>query len=150
MPKDYKIHWNGKRVFTLATEANIRAMKTAAAVVERKTKQLLRIPGTGVEVKKTKSGKVHRRSIPGKPPAAETGILRSSIMSDVRVSGIGVTGKVGTDIDKIAARAAIGTDVNYGLYLEIGTSKMKARPYLRPALRARRRVIKRIFDRANG
>ena len=143
-------NWQGKKVFTLATEANIRAMKLAAMIVERKTKQLLSIPGTGRTSKRTKSGKGHIASRPGKPPAIDTGTLRASIMSDVSIGNVGVTGKVGPDIDKIAAKAPVGTDVNYGLYLELGTSKMAPRPYLRPALRQSGKKIKEIFRRANG
>ena len=38
--------------------------------------------------------------------------------------------------DGLAVR--IGTDVEYAAYVELGTSRMSARPYLRPALDAAR------------
>ena len=51
----------------------------------------------------------------------DTGRLRSSI-----------THEVGGDPEGIVAR--VGTNVEYAPHLEYGTSRMKARPFLRPAL----------------
>ncbi len=66
-----------------------------------------------------------------------------------------VEGRVGPDIEKIAkalrkrgAKADIAA-VNYGLYLEMGTSKMAPRPFLRPALRRTKRKVVKIFKDAN-
>lgn len=53
----------------------------------------------------------------------DTGRLRSSI-----------THETGTDDRGHVAR--IGTNVVYGVYVELGTSRAKAQPYLRPALGA--------------
>ncbi len=39
----------------------------------------------------------------------------------------------------------IGTPLKYGLYLEVGTSKMAARPWLRPALNRSLERIKKII-----
>lgn len=50
--------------------------------------------------------------------------LHDSIGTETRRSGATVTTTVG----------AGGGDVNYALYVERGTSKMAAQPYLRPAL----------------
>lgn len=69
------------------------------------------------------SGRPHVPSAPGSPPNVDTGRLRSSITHDLSVDAQGIV-------------ARVGTDVEYGLYLEVGTSKMEARPYLRPALAA--------------
>jgi HK97 gp10 family phage protein len=40
--------------------------------------------------------------------------------------------------------AYVGTSLEYGLYLEIGTSKMQARPFLRPTLAANQETIAKI------
>lgn len=56
----------------------------------------------------------------------DTGRLRSSI-----------TDEVGADAGGLVAR--IGTNVNYAIFVELGTSRMSARPYLRPALKAGQR-----------
>ena len=37
------------------------------------------------------------------------------------------------ETDKIALEALIGSDCTYALYVELGTRKMAAKPYLRPA-----------------
>lgn len=41
--------------------------------------------------------------------------------------------------------AHIGSDIHYAAYVEAGTSKMSAQPYLRPALMANLMVIKKAF-----
>lgn len=61
----------------------------------------------------------------GRGPRVDTGRLRSSIAIDVRSGG-------GT----IAAR--IGTNVEYGYYLETGLRNGATYPFLRPALPAAR------------
>ena len=141
-----RIDWYGNRVFTLATEANISAMNKAALLVESDVKQNFTLQGRGRVYGRRK----HRASLPGQPPAIDTGTLRASIMSEVERTGLNVIGKVGPDVEKIAAKAPIGTNINYGFYLELGTSKMQPRPFLRPALiRTRKKVVK-IFKEANS
>ncbi len=142
--------WHGDRVFKLATKANVVAMEKAAALVENYVKTHFTLQGTGAASKRTKSGKKHRASAPGEPPAIDTGILRASMIHTVQKTALEVIGKVGTDIEHIAAKAPAGTDVNYGLYLELGTSKMAPRPYLRPALIATKKKVLNIFKKANG
>ena len=154
------IKWYGNRVFTLATEANVKAMHTAALLVEADTKKSFTLEGSGMTVggvwkpgasrKKTKSNKRHMAAAPGKPPAIDTGILRASIMSEVDLIGTNVIGRVGPDVEHIAEKAEVGTDVNYGLYLEMGTSNMQPRPFLRPAIHRTRRKVVKIFRKANS
>ena len=52
----------------------------------------------------------------------DTGNLRSSI--GMKVTGDGRAG---------AMRAEIGPTAHYGIFVELGTSRMAAQPYLRPA-----------------
>ena len=147
-------NWYGKKVFTLATKVNVQAMKKAVFVVERKTKELLSQTGTGREYKR--GSKVHTASVSGQPPAVDTGVLRASIMGEVKVGSLAVTGKVGTDVQAIAAQSKSGTDVNYGLYHELGFRHWKSgktigpRPFLRPAVRMSRKKVNKLFERANG
>ncbi len=140
--------WYGKQVFTLATKENVEAMGKAVLLLERDVKLHFTKLGTGKAIKRGK--KTHRASVPSKPPAIDTGTLRASIMSDVTVVSGNVIGKVGPDVEYIAAKTPVGTDVQYGLYLELGTSKMAPRPYLRPALKRTRQKVNRIFRKANS
>jgi len=153
--KGYSVDWNGERFFDIATKVNITAMKKAAAFVDADVTKNFTLQGTGAESKRTKGGKVHRASAPGEAPAVDYDALRASINHKVEKEGLTVHGYVGSDLEEIKKRlskrkGAVGTDLEYGLYLELGTSKMQARPYLRPALRRCAKTIERIFKNANG
>ena len=65
--------------------------------------------------------------------AVDTGNLRSSITHDV-----GTT------------RASIGTNVHYAPYLEYGTVRSSAQPFLLPALMDNRQRIYKIFAEYTG
>lgn len=145
---DYGIKWHGKEVFTEATKANVGAMQKAAQFVERDVKMHFTLMGSGRTYKR--GDKIHQAAMPGQPPAIDTGTLRASIMSEVATRAGGVRGRVGPDVQHIAAKAPAGTDVNYGLYLELGTSRMEPRPFLRPALKRTAKTVKKIFIDANG
>lgn len=79
--------------------------------------------------------KGHNPSLPGNPPAPDTGNLRNSIRYEVYGSGTEVYGIIGT------------TQKNppYGTYLEYGTSKMAPRPWLRPAMLRNNDWIKKML-----
>lgn len=76
-------------------------------------------PGTG----RTYGRRRHRASAPGQAPAVDTGRLRASIANELGRDGRGLFARIGTNVD-------------YAPHLELGTSKMAARPFLRPALAA--------------
>lgn len=63
------------------------------------------------------SGKGHVASAPGSPPNRDTGVLQANIENSL-------TGPVAAEVRSQAPYAAA---------LEFGTSKMAARPYIRPA-----------------
>lgn len=69
-------------------------------------------------------GKLHVPSLPGEPPNADTHTLDRSIITRPFPDKLVVI---------IAATAA------YALFLELGTSKMAERPYMRPAVKAKRK-----------
>jgi len=72
-------------------------------------------------------------SYPGAAPANQTGTLMASIQSRIKAKGI--------------MSAEIGPSAHYGGYLEQGTSKMAARPYMKPALEAKRSAyVERVRD----
>lgn len=87
--------------------------------------------GTGRSYRRTKAGLYHIASAPGSPPATDSGRLRSSI-----------THEIGRDVDGLVAR--VGTNVKYAVYLEFGTRKMAARPFMRVNLAKLERSHKQI------
>lgn len=64
------------------------------------------------------SGKNHVPSKPGEPPNEDTGFLRININVTQRAP----------------LRVRISADAPYSGFLEFGTSRMEARPFMRPAL----------------
>lgn len=77
----------------------------------------------------------HRASAPGQPPATDTGNLVNSITFE-------------RDRSERRPVYSVGTDEQYGGWLEFGTMRMAARPWLRPAVKASvRGMAKRIADR---
>lgn len=144
---DYVVKWHGKKVFTTITKANVKAMIKSAQLVQRYVKEHWTLQGDYRPYKRGK--KVHWSSRPSKPPALDLGHLRSSIMTEVTESAGQVIGKVGPDGEYIAARVPTGTDINYGLYMELGTKNIEPRPFLRPALKRNQVKIEKIFREAN-
>jgi HK97 gp10 family phage protein len=69
-------------------------------------------------------------SAPGEPPHKDTGRLRASISYEV-------------DAQEMTGR--VGTNVLYGKFLELGTEKMAARPFLRSTLMEEADAIKKIL-----
>lgn len=75
------------------------------------------------------SGKHHVPSAPGEPPNRDTGTLQSHIESKM-------TGPLS---------AQVTSSADYAAHLEFGTSKMAARPYMRPARDKKAPEIQRLF-----
>jgi hypothetical protein len=122
--------------------------------------------------RRTKSGKRHYPSMPGEPPAVDYGRLRASISFNWSGSGIG-RANVGTYSDnwktkvktrqkssgdgmgepprgKDMVRVVVGTNIEYGLWLELGTSRMAARPFIRPILeKYRPRIMSLIISNSS-
>lgn len=75
------------------------------------------------------SGKGHVPSAPGEPPNFDTGTLSRKIVTEQ-------TGKLS---------AEVRSEAPYAAALERGTSKMAARPYMRPARDAKAKQIRKRF-----
>jgi HK97 gp10 family phage protein len=109
----------------------VQALTESALVVQAEARQsILKGPKTGrVYVRR---GRIrHRASAPGQPPASDTGTLARSIVIDV-------------DKDKVTA--SVGSNVKYAPFLELGTSRMAARPFLKRALEVKRSQIVKIIQ----
>jgi hypothetical protein len=98
---------------------------TALAIEADAIKSIQRGQKTGVIYKKGKSS--HQASAAGEAPATDTGKLVKSIRSVISEK-----------------EAYVGTDYAVGRYLESGTTRTKARPWLRPA---RQKNIKLFLQR---
>jgi HK97 gp10 family phage protein len=93
-----------------------RAIKVSAQEIRTAAIRLI-MKGSRSGVQYTVGGKTAQRSAPGEPPKTDTGHLVANIDATIDADGGGAT---------------VGTNVQYGLYLEVGTSKMAARPWLSP------------------
>lgn len=89
-----------------------------------KTGRIYRVPGTK---------KVYTASAPGESPAIRTSQLFNSIAQEVIETREGYEGIIGTPLD-------------YGVYLEFGTSRMLPRPWLGPPLQIAQKEFKRILS----
>jgi len=74
----------------------------------------------------------HTASVAGNPPNSDTGFLANNIFMVL-------------DADKFGG--AVESRADYSGFLEFGTSKMGARPYLQPALEENKPKIRRMFAR---
>jgi phage gpG-like protein len=115
--------WKGPEAVGRIRSEFARNLAAAAIVVKGRAKVLLSVAGTTGQGRDAK-GQFRRvygsnPSAPGEPPHKQTGRLRGSVAHEV---------------DKTALSARVGTNVKYGRWLELGTSKMAARPWLRRAL----------------
>lgn len=120
-----------------------RRVEACCLLVERRAKELLSVDGTGrliaarkVRLKGGGTRTLRKKALvygfapsaPGEPPRLQTGRLRASVAHAVS----GLIGRVGTNLD-------------YGRWLELGTRKTAARPWLRRALRECLPEIRRIM-----
>lgn len=108
------LEWYGNQLMTKAEAATERGLTKLAGKIAQHSRDLMH---------ETKHGKKYRSlpqttSAPYEAPAVQTARLQNSVQID--------------DSERMIRK--IGTNLDYGLYLEVGTSKMTERPYLRPAL----------------
>lgn len=115
----YSIEWYGDKVKkNIEAEARKR-MEAATVVVANRAKVLISEP-------------YPPPSVPGEPPHRRTGRLRASVSREVVWEGAQWVGRV-------------GSNVKYAKWLELGTSRIAARPWLRRALIEMREQVKRIL-----
>ena len=89
-------------------------------------------PKSGRIYEKYNPRRTHQASAPGQAPASDTGNLVSQII--VR--------------PKNPDEVAVESNALYSIFLEFGTSKMLARPFLFPATeRSRPKIVKAVFNR---
>lgn len=112
----------------LAKPALLSAITKSCLLVERDAKiRMTDSPASGRDYWKGKHHDIlHRASAPGEAPAVDTGTLRASVTHVV---------------DEGKMEGLVGTHEDYGLYLEVGTSNIRPRPWLTPSLESNRSKI---------
>ena len=89
-------------------------------------------PKSGIVYEKYNPRRTHKASAPGEAPASDTGNLVRNI----------VVKQENPDLIKVESNAT------YSSFLEFGTSKMLARPFLFPATeRSRKKIAQAVFNR---
>lgn len=78
------------------------------------------------------SGKGHVASLPGEPPNNDTGVLAGNIET----------------VQKSPLLVEVSSNAPYAAPLELGTSKMAARPYMGPAAQKERPEVQRLVMQA--
>ena len=77
----------------------------------------------------------HRASAPGEAPASDTGNLVSKIIVKQKSKDI----------------TSVESNADYSAYLEYGTSKMEARPFMLPAFeKSKKPIINAVFKRVKN
>ena len=102
-----------------------------AATLVRNTavESILQGAKSGVTYSKYNPRRTHTASAAGEPPASDTGYLANNILVNIDADGFG---------------ASVESRADYSSFLEFGTSKMAARPFMQPALEENRAKIKRL------
>ncbi len=81
----------------------------------------------------------HEPSKEGEIPAVQKGHLRRSIISEMDIDREGPLARVGP-MSRVR-----GFEIKYARWLEFGTRKMKARPYMRPAVSRNKQMLARLM-----
>lgn len=145
-----------KALITSIVEGNVRTslIITGQTLVTKIRNSMA--PGTGNIY--TRGGKQHYASSPGRPPAPWTHRLVDSITYQTNWGDRCATGRAARAEDAVNKPqqamggyvVSVGTNVEYGDDLELGTKTIAPRPYLWPALKGSTDDIKKAFSRVKG
>jgi len=143
-----------KALLRKQVESNVRIALVISGTNLTRTIKASMIPGGGGKV--TYKGRMHVRSSPNQPPSPMSGRLRDSVHY---ITSFGVKSPLGPMAKKTdrlsqpketgAMVVSVGTNAEYALAIEKGYRplNLKKRPYLWPALKGSREMIKDAFTR---
>ncbi len=117
------VNWFGAKVAASVSRGMTARLAVAGSLLRDEIKVRISLPVVKVK------GRVVLRSKPGEFPRLETGHLRRSIFS----------------IMEDDHTVAVGSPLDYALYLELGTSRMEPRPYLARTLLDKQSDLERIL-----
>lgn len=112
----FTVKFDQKQVASEIKEGSRDLIREVAFAIEAQLKLLMTGPKSGRQY--VRRGRVHTASAPGEPPAVDTGDLIGSIDTSF----------------PSPTEAVISIPVEYAEALEFGTSRMAARPFVRPAV----------------
>lgn len=113
------VEWHGDEIARDLGAALTRGMRRGMQTARDRVVQKI----TRAQPRSVSGGRARglEPSLPGEPPKLVTGRLRNAQTSKAERQGDTIIG-------------AFGSNVEYQAYLELGTSRMAARPHLRPVL----------------
>lgn len=112
--------WRGDTAMKLIEAGSYEKLYALGEDIVSEVKEFISQPGTGKFYKKSRTV-WYQASAPGFPPTVKTGELKVSV-------GHAVVSERNT------VYLLVGTTEDYGVYLEVGTRYMEARPWLRTIL----------------
>ena len=112
------VKWYGAKVYADILDSMDKVNNKVALDVRSEAQRSMRGPKSGRTYRVPGTKRTYKASAPGEAPARRFGTLNDSIQVEF--------------ISKCHRR--VGTNLDYAKSLELGTKKMAARPYLRPAL----------------
>ncbi len=123
------LKWDGDKAAKAVLDLAGRRIRACAVTVANRAKVLLSVAGTAP----ARGGKGPKRygatrSQPGEPPRKQTGRGRASVAWEI-----------------VGLVARVGSNVPYMRFLELGTYRIRARPWLRRALAESMGAIRRIL-----
>lgn len=122
-----KMNWRGHRlVMQMTAGARVGAERAGRILIQEASSLILDTAKTGRIYKR--NGVMHQASAPGEPPANLTGTLVGGFKMTINQTGNLIT-------------ASVTNSVRYAKFLEFGTRKMAARPFMRPAYAAAKNRI---------
>jgi len=134
-----RVDWHPER-FTRQMEGH-QAARLDKAAIHLRNHIVKSFPDSGIQNATKGQRRMSARGRPGQIPLVQTGLLRSSMTHDQPDQFVR---RVGPAADKSHAGGGV-TIADIALWLELGTRKMAAHPFLRPGLEAKRADIGRIL-----
>lgn len=116
---DHHFNWDDRRFKAAVRHATMEGLVAAADVLHKSMQRTLSVKGTK-----------YLRSKPGEPPRRQTGKLRRSVQVQVeRAKGV----------------ALVGSTDPVGKWMEKGTARVAARPWIWPSYYAAKAAMARAF-----